>query len=713
MKNTILLFLAILLWNCNQPKRESPEHTRQVIKIACVGNSITYGAGMVNREKNAYPVQLQQMLGKGYEVQNFGVSGRTLLKKGDLPYWDTEAYQDAIDFGADIVFIKLGTNDSKQQNRIHLDEFESDYKDLIKNFKANNTDVRIILLQPIPSFLQDSTSIWNPVIKNKIIPKTQQVAQDLGLETIDLYQLFVDKPQWVPDKIHPSSLGATLMAKRAYEAIKQESSEFNLMTALGVGDAEKSSFYGFDQYDFEHAGLQLKVVSPKQPQLGKPWIWRARFFGHEPQTDIALLERGFHVVYCDVAALFGNEEAVERWNKCYSLMTTAGLHTKPVLEGMSRGGLIIYNWAAENPDKVACIYADAPVLDAKSWPGGFGTGKGSSSDWELVKERYGLSSDELPADFKGWPIHKVNQLSQAGIPMIHVCGNSDKVVPVDENTGKFAFELKRHGAVIKTIYKDGVGHHPHSLANPTEIVDFVLRATGYKTNFATIAAPASEYRSAAGWAENKDWWAQAHQIDSLCQNTNDVDLLLIGNSITQGWGGPRSWVTYKPGQQSADTHFKGLKWIGAGISGDRTQHIAWRLENGSYGTCNPKMVSLAIGVNNFPDDSVEEIVDGLQNILRITQTEFPNAEILFFGPLPTGLDPSSERRQKYRKVHALLEKLEYADQVHYHNLESYFSEEDGSLKKDELSPDGIHLQSAGYESWAKYIRQEFDKINQN
>ncbi|WP_420321949.1 GDSL-type esterase/lipase family protein [Flagellimonas sp.] len=712
MKNFIFTFLMISsLLGCNDEKKV-PVQEKKIIKIACIGNSITYGAGMADRENNAYPVQLQNLLGDSYEVRNFGVSGRTLLKKGDFPHWETKEYQQALDYDPDIVLIKLGTNDSKLQNRVHLEEFEIDYKSLVDAFKSRNKKTRVILMLPLPSHANDSAGIWNPIIKDEIIPKTQKVAYDLGLETIDLYQLFVDKPELFPDDVHPSSVGATVMAKRIYEAIQQQHQTFDLMESLQAENSKKSNFYGFNQFDFELEGLQLKIVQPKKALKDKPWIWRARFFGHEPQTDIALLERGFHVVYCEVGTYFGNPEAVERWNKCYNMMTKAGLNPKPALEGMSRGGLIIYNWAAENLDKVACIYADAPVLDAQSWPGGFGEGKGSPSDWEKAKIRYGLTSDTLPSNFDGWPIHKTELFAKSGIPMLHVCGEVDEVVPVKENTLPFEKKIDSLGGNITTIYKKDVGHHPHSLENPTPIVDFILRSTGHKTNFAAIPAPGSEYRSAAGWDEGKGWWSQARQIDSLCQVSKDVDLLLIGNSITQGWGGPRSYVTYKPGQAAADSIFKNLKWIGAGISGDRTQHIAWRLQNGKYEACKPKMVSLAIGVNNFPDDSVDEIVEGLKNTLKITEEKFPKATILFFGPLPTGLDPDAERREKYQAIHAKLATFDYSENVKYHNLEEYFSNGDGTLNKKDFSTDGIHLQPKGYETWATYIQKQIDEINQ-
>jgi lysophospholipase L1-like esterase len=99
------------------------------------------------------------MLGDPYQARNFGVSGRTLLKKGDYPYWETDAYQNALQFKPDVVYIMLGTNDSKLQNRIYLNEFDSNYKELIHNFKEQNSKVRVVILLPVPSFLEDSTSI--------------------------------------------------------------------------------------------------------------------------------------------------------------------------------------------------------------------------------------------------------------------------------------------------------------------------------------------------------------------------------------------------------------------------------------------------------------------------------------------------------------------------------------------------------------------------
>jgi lysophospholipase L1-like esterase/pimeloyl-ACP methyl ester carboxylesterase len=228
-------------------------------------------------------------------------------------------------------------------------------------------------------------------------------------------------------------------------------------------------------------GRKCIVVAPDQPAQGRPWIWRARFFGHQPQADVALLGRGYHVAYCDVSGLFGSAIAVAHWNAFYKTLTeTHGLATRPALEGMSRGGLIIYNWAAANPEKVACIYGDAPVCDFKSWPGGIGKGKGSPGDWKKCMAVYGLALDQALAYEKN-PIDNLTALAAAKVPLLHVFGDADPVVPHTENTSVIATRYQKLGGEILLIAKKGVGHHPHALENPRPIVEFVTgrcRAAG-------------------------------------------------------------------------------------------------------------------------------------------------------------------------------------------------------------------------------------------
>lgn len=232
---------------------------------------------------------------------------------------------------------------------------------------------------------------------------------------------------------------------------------------------------GFRRYDFEISGNAVVVVAPQQAAPGNPWVWHGEFFGHKPAPDIALLQRGFHVVYLRVPDLLGCPTAVEHWNACYRVLTEQhGLASKVGLVGLSRGGLYCYNWAAANPEKVACIYGDAPVCDFKSWPGGRGSGKGSPRDWQLVLDRYGFKNDTEALAYTKNPVDNLEALARANVPLLHIYGDADEVVPWDENTGLLAERYRKLGGNIQLIVKPGVGHHPHGLDDPRPIVDFFL-----------------------------------------------------------------------------------------------------------------------------------------------------------------------------------------------------------------------------------------------
>lgn len=254
------------------------------------------------------------------------------------------------------------------------------------------------------------------------------------------------------------------------------------LTFISYAGSNQASTYttwnGFEMLEFQFEGVEAKVVFPRQPNQNKNWIWRTQFWAHEPQVDIALLQTGFHVVYVDVVDLYGGPKSVSRFDGFYShLIQRFGLNRKTVLEGLSRGGLDAYNWASRNVDKVYCIYADAPVCDIKSWPGGLGKGKGSKNDWEKCLNAYGLTETTVN-ELKDSPINNCVQLAAAKIPLLHVCGDADDVVPIEENTYRLAETYRNAGGTIELIVKKGVGHHPHSLKDPQPIVDFILKSTG-------------------------------------------------------------------------------------------------------------------------------------------------------------------------------------------------------------------------------------------
>jgi len=246
-------------------------------------------------------------------------------------------------------------------------------------------------------------------------------------------------------------------------------------------EGKKSQWKGYDRTDFTVDGARAWVVAPKKAAEGLPWIWRARFFGHEPQADMALLEKGFHLAYIDVGGLFGAPTAVKRWDALYALLTEKhGFSKKPALEGMSRGGLIILNWGIANPEKVACIYGDAPVCDFKSWPGGKGKGKGGGGTWQQCIQAYGFKDEAEALAYKGNPVDSLEPLAKAKVPLLLIVGDADDVVPVAENSAIIEERYKKLGGPVTVIHKPGVGHHPHSLKDPKPIVEFVLKHTGQK-----------------------------------------------------------------------------------------------------------------------------------------------------------------------------------------------------------------------------------------
>ena len=186
------------------------------IKVACVGDSITQGAGA--KSGQSYPSQLQALLGDGYKVGNFGVSGRTLLKKGDFPYWKEKKYQDALAMEPAIVVIMLGTNDTKPQNWKFEAEFDADYRELVKSFQALKSKPKVFVCRPVPVPGQGNYGINEENIQ-KEIPRVDALAKELGCGVIDMHAALEKFPEMLPDRVHPNTAGAGEMAKAAAKAI--------------------------------------------------------------------------------------------------------------------------------------------------------------------------------------------------------------------------------------------------------------------------------------------------------------------------------------------------------------------------------------------------------------------------------------------------------------------------------------------------------------
>jgi len=208
------------------------------IRVACVGDSITYGAGLKDRHNDAYPVWLGRWLGSGYDVRNFGHSGATLLQKGNLPYIKQKQYEETLAFKPDVVVIMLGTNDSKHHVPNQADtndvvdnwqfkaDFVPDYEALIAEFRTANPSAKIYVCYPTPCY-PGQWGIDDDTIHHEIIPMVDQIANKSDAKVIDMYKPLSDKKDLFPDTVHPNDKGAKLMAAVVYQALTDKKAPAN------------------------------------------------------------------------------------------------------------------------------------------------------------------------------------------------------------------------------------------------------------------------------------------------------------------------------------------------------------------------------------------------------------------------------------------------------------------------------------------------------
>jgi len=260
-------------------------------------------------------------------------------------------------------------------------------------------------------------------------------------------------------------------------------------TALTWPDERIDTWHGFTRHTFTIDGCKAWVVEPKIALPNKPWSWCLEF--PDAFTDRCaapqLLAAGFHHAHISVGNTFGSPSAMKHFVAFHTALVEKGLASRAALIGISRGGLYSYRFASENPTKVAVIYGDAPVCDFKSWPGGKGKGKGSPKDWVSLRQLYEFPTEADALAYLGNPIDVLSTLAAAGIPLIHVVGDADDVVPVAENTAVIEQRYRALKGTIEVIHKPGVGHHPHGLDDPTPVVKFIVDATAKA--LATTARP--------------------------------------------------------------------------------------------------------------------------------------------------------------------------------------------------------------------------------
>ncbi len=202
------------------PQRVKPGRKR----VACVGDSITYGCFIAGQPWNSYPRQLGRLLGKEYCVGNFGYTNRTAINTGDFPYTSEKLYERSLEFMPDIVLIMLGTNDTKEINW-DPEKYKKDMGKLINSYRSLGTHPEVYLLLPLPVFSLTGKVRWgirSNVLEKELIPACRQVAEENNATIINTHDVFAGKKFMFIDGVHPNRLGARLLAETVYSEISEK-----------------------------------------------------------------------------------------------------------------------------------------------------------------------------------------------------------------------------------------------------------------------------------------------------------------------------------------------------------------------------------------------------------------------------------------------------------------------------------------------------------
>lgn len=232
----------------------------------------------------------------------------------------------------------------------------------------------------------------------------------------------------------------------------------------------KGVWNGCEMHTFSLEGREAKVIIPRQPLDGNPWIWRPAFFDAFPSIDKALLDAGFHVAYYDNTFEWARPEAMESGQKFYEYVTKKyNLMPRAVMNGISRGGYYSLRRSQLFPETTACLILDNPLVDIFEL-------QRNPEWWADVQSKYALAQPPVRGHFKENALYSIDIPAKAKIPVILLSGGNDTIVPYENNGRILANVYERYNAPIKVIVRPEGGHHPHGLDNPETIVPYIKNA---------------------------------------------------------------------------------------------------------------------------------------------------------------------------------------------------------------------------------------------
>lgn len=234
-----------------------------------------------------------------------------------------------------------------------------------------------------------------------------------------------------------------------------------------------TEYKGYAAEEFTLNGHACIIIKPTTAEAQRRWVWRAEFLGAFDTVDMRLLEMGWHIAYCKVSDMFGCPESIAIMKEFHDYVTAHfQLCRQADIFGFSRGGLYATHYTLQHPEDIAVLYLDAPVLSLFSWPMGRGAGEGSARDAALCAACWHIDPAH-PEQFHDNPLDHLDSLLATEVPILLIAGDSDTVVPYAENGRRLADKMLAARYDCRVIVKPGVGHHPHSLEDPTPAVDFI------------------------------------------------------------------------------------------------------------------------------------------------------------------------------------------------------------------------------------------------
>lgn len=389
--------------------------------------------------------------------------------------------------------------------------------------------------------------------------------------------------------------------------------------AQDIKPLKTERWHGFEKVSFLFDGLPAYYVRPPKPLAGHPWVWRAHFPDWHVTMDSLLLERGFHIAYVNTNDRYGAPSAMMVWDHFYDYLTEKlAFAPKVALEGVSRGGLYVYGWAKRNPEKVSCIYAEAPVCDFKSWPGGKGKSKGDEKAWKQLMEVYGFTEEQALA-YTDNPIDHLEGLAAYKVPILHVIGPKDALVPNAENTYVLVDRYQKLGgpAMVYSMTRGAQaleGHH-FPIEHPDWWANFIEQASVPVVK-PLAKAPYMELR--AGLPNSFKTITHAKQ----------ATVAFLGGSITHnpGW---RDKVSQFLQERFPDTKFTFIK---AGIPSLGSLPHAFRFQQDVLDKGKPDLLFIEAAVNDRGNgtDSLTQI-RALEGIIRHARKTNPAMDIVLMS----------------------------------------------------------------------------------